>query len=336
MSAAAGRVQKETEGKMKLWKIAAPLALVVALLAAPAARAAGPAKPDVIRYANIPWFDPVYVADEKGWFAEEGLKIEWVGEISASQLVPAVAARSIDISNRMTPLILTARAGGAKLRIIAAGAQTTPELPHMKYLVSPQSPIRSIEDLRGKKVGINSFGACSEYVLKEYLRRNGLDKTINFVVVPDANQEQALAQGLIDVGVLHSPYYEKVVKTGAAREIFTDYAVDDGVPGMLPYFTHEDIIRTRPDVLRRFVKVLVRASDWTNKNHEEAGQIFARRRGLDLRYAGSWSYYEHGLVPNDKPVQWWIDYLVGEGQLPAGKEKARNVYTNEFNPYYKS
>jgi ABC-type nitrate/sulfonate/bicarbonate transport system substrate-binding protein len=302
-------------------------------LAAVRAVAADAPKPVVIRYANIPWFDPVYVADEKGWFAEEGLKIEWVGEVAAAQLVPAVAARSIDVANRMTPLILTARAGGAKLKIIAAGAQTTPERPHMKYVVAPQSPIRTIQDLRGKKVGINSFGACSEYVLREYLRRNGLERDVNFVVVPDANQEQALALGLIDVAVLHSPYYEKVVKSGAGREIFNDYVVDDGVAGMLPYFTHEDFIKANPDVVRRFVKVLVRASDWTNQHHEEAGLIFAQRRGLDPKYAGSWNYYQHGLVPDERPVQWWIDYLVGAGQLAAGKEKASDVYTNAFNPY---
>lgn len=316
---------------MKICKLVATFAVAVASLAGIGAKAAD--QPFVIKYANIPWFDPVYIADEKGWFAEEGLKIEWVGEIPAAQLVPAVASRSIDVANRMTPLILTANHGGARLKIIAAGAQTTPELPHMKYLVRPDSPIQGIQDFKGKKIGINSFGACSEYVLKEYLRRNGLDKDIDFVVVPDANQEQALAQGLIDVGVLHSPYYEKVVGSGAAREIFNDYAVDEGVPGMLPYFAHQDFLQEHPDVARKFVKVLVRASDWTNANHQEAGLVFAKRRGLDPQYAGSWNYYVHGLVPDDRPVQWWIDYLVQEGKLPAGAIQARDVYTNDLNPY---
>ena len=157
-----------------------------------------------------------------------------------------MASRSIDFANRMTPLILTANHGGARLKIIAAGAQTTSELPHMKYLVRPDSPIQGIQDFKGKKIGINSFGACSEYVLKEYLRRNGLDKDIDFVVIPEANQEQALAQGLIDVGVLHSPYYEKVAGSGAPREIFNDYVVDQGISGMLPYFSPPGLPRSIP------------------------------------------------------------------------------------------
>ncbi|MGB8933248.1 MAG: ABC transporter substrate-binding protein [Anaeromyxobacteraceae bacterium] len=309
------------------------LAALLALLSAGAAQAAEPFK---VRYPNIQWFDPVYVADEKGWFKEEGIQIEWVGEVPAAQLVVAVAARSIDFANRHTPLVLTARAGGAKVKIVAAGAQTTPDRPHMKYLVLPDSAVKGVKDLKGKKVAINSFGACSEYVLKEHLRRNGLDKDVNFVVIPDANQEQALKQGLVDVGVLHSPYYEKVVKTGAAREIFNDHVVDDGLSGMLPYFTNEDFAREHPDVVRKFVKVLVRASDWTNEHHEEAGRIFAKRRGLDPQYAGSWHYYPRGLVPGPKQVQWWIDLLVREGKLKAGDVKATDVYTNEFNPYAKT
>jgi len=316
---------------MRISRLLMVMAFAVPLLHGHAARADDKV-PFEIKYPNIPWFDPVYVADEKGWFAEEGLKINWVGEVPAAQLVPAVASRSVDFANRMTPLVLTALAGGAKLKIVAAGAQTTPDRPHMKYVVAANSPIKSVAELKGKKVGINSFAACSEYVLKEYLHRQGLDKSVEFVVIPDANQEQALAQGLIDVAVLHSPYYEKAILTGVGRELLNDYAVDEGTPGMLPYFANEDFIAEHPEVVKKFVKVLAKASDWTNEHHEEAAAIFAKRRGLDPRFAGSWSYYAHGLVPNDKPVQWWIDYLVGEGKLKAGEIKAADVYTNAFNP----
>ncbi len=317
---------------MKHLKLATALSLLA--LAAPALAADAP-QPLVVRYPNIQWFDPVYVADEKSWFAEEGIKIEWVGEVSAAQLVPAVAAGKIDFANRHTPLVLTARAGGAKLKIVAAGARTTPDRPHMKYLVLPGSPIKSVKDLEGRKVAINSFGACSEYVLKEHLRRNGLDKGVEFQVIPDPNQEQALAQGLVDVGVLHSPYYEKIVKTNAARELFNDFVVDDGLSGMLPYFTNEELIQKNPELVRKFVKVLVRAADWTNANHDEAGRIFAKRRGLDPQYAGSWQYYEHVLVPGPAPVQWWIDLLVREGKLKQGQITATDVYSNDFNPFAK-
>lgn len=313
-------------------KVTAALALLT--LGEPVfAQQGGGTAPFVVKYANIQWFDPVYVADEKGWFAEEGLRIQWVGELPAGQLVSAVANGSIDFANRHTPLVLTTIAGGGKVKIIASGAQTTADHPHMKYLVLPASTLASIRDFRGRKVGINSFGACAEYVLREYLRRNGLDSGVEFVVVPDANQEQALKQGLIDVAVMHSPYYEKVVKTGAAREVFNDTAVDNGISGMLPYFANTAFIARHPDVVRKFVSVLARAADWTNAHHEEAGLIFAKRRGLDPQYSGSWHYYDHVLVPGDAPVRWWIDQLIKEKVLTPGQIEAGNVYTNQFNPY---
>lgn len=291
----------------------------------------------VVKYPNIQWFDPVYIADEKGWFEEEGIKIDWVGEIPAGQLVSSVTSRSIDFANRHTPLILTAIAGGAKLKIIDAGAMTTEDRPHMKYLVLENSSIKTVKDFAGKKIGINSFGACSEYVLKEYLRRNKIENgSVEFVVMPDTNIEQALRQGLIDVGVLHSPYYEKALITGGIRSVFSDYVVDNGLSGMLPYFTNEGFIKEHPDVVRSFVKVVVKASEWTNEHHQEAGEIFAKRRGLDPKYAGSWQYYKNGLIPDDSPVQWWIDLLIKEGKLKVGQIKAQDVYTNEYNPNYKA
>ncbi|WP_243375147.1 ABC transporter substrate-binding protein [Geotalea sp. SG265] len=311
--------------------LAGTMLTAVGAASAETAKKKGSQAPFEVKYANIQWFDPVYIADEKGWFEEEGLKIKWVGEIPAAQLVPSVASRSIDFANRHTPLVLTANAGGAKLKIISAGARTTAERPHMKYLVSGENTsIKSVKDFKGKKIGINSFGACSEYVLKEYLKRNGLDKDVQFVVIPDANQEQVLKQGQIDVAVLHSPYYEKATKAGGAREVFSDYVVDKGRTGMLPYFTSEELIREHPEVVKKFVKVLVKASNWTNKHHDEAARIFAKRRGLDPRYVGSWEYYKDGKVPSDKEVQWWIDLLVREGKLKKGQIVAKDVYTNAY------
>lgn len=321
------------KGLRSLFAVAAFAAAAVMLGGVPQAGAAGAKKVQdlqEVKYANIQWFDPVYIADEKGWFEEEGLKIKWVGEIPAAQLVPSVASRQIDFANRHTPLVLTANAGGAKLKIVAAGAKTTKERPHMKYLVLPDSSIKSVKDFKGKKISINSFGACSEYVLKEHLKRNGLDKDVEFVVIPDANQEQVLKQGQVDVAVLHSPYYDKAVKSGAARELFSDYVVDKGLSGMLPYFTSEELIKENPELVQKFVKVLVRAANWTNKNHDEAAQIFAKRRGLDPKYTGSWEYYKNGIVPSDKEVQWWIDLLVREGKLKKDQLKASDIYTNAF------
>lgn len=292
-------------------------------------------EPFLVKYPNITWYDPVYIADEKGWFEEEGIKIEWVGEIPSGQLVPSVSLRQIDFANRHTPLELTAIAGGAKIKLVAAGAMTTEERPHMKYLVLENNSINTVRDFVGKKIGINSFGACSEYVLKEYLKRNNVKNGVEFVVMPDTNMEQSLRQGQIDVGVLHSPYYEKALISGGIRSVFSDYIVDNGLSGMLPYFTHEDLIKEHPEVVRSFVKVVAKASDWTNENHQEAGEIFAKRRGLDPKFAGSWQYYKNGIIPDDTPVQWWIDLLVREGKLTEGQIKAQDVYTNTYNPNFR-
>ena len=68
------------------------------------------------------------------------------------------------------------------------------------------SPIKNAKDLIGKKVGMNTMGAHAEFVLKEYLKQNGLTdeeiKQVTLVVMPPVNTEQALRQEQIDVAVL--------------------------------------------------------------------------------------------------------------------------------------
>ena len=46
----------------------------------------------IIKYPNTQWYDAVYIADSKGYFKEQGIKIKYVGEIPAAQIVPSVAS----------------------------------------------------------------------------------------------------------------------------------------------------------------------------------------------------------------------------------------------------
>ena len=64
----------------------------------------------------------------------------------------------------MVPLVISAIAAGADMKVIAAGSKTLQEAPHMKYFVRKDSGIRTPRDLEGKTIGFNSFGACAEFV----------------------------------------------------------------------------------------------------------------------------------------------------------------------------
>jgi ABC-type nitrate/sulfonate/bicarbonate transport system substrate-binding protein len=286
----------------------------------------------VIRYPNTQWFDAVYIADAKGFFKAQGIEIQYVGQLPASQIVTAVASKSIDFGLRHTPLVAVAKGQGYPLKIVAAGTQTLPDYPHMRYIIRKESSIKNIKDIAGKKVAINSFGACSEFVSREFLKRANIKDDINFIVLPDAQQEQSLEQGLIDVAIVHAPFSKKAIRNPALQELINDYAMDKGMSGMCPYFTHEDYIKENPKAVKGFVTAVAKASDWA-KNHEEAAkQIVAAKLGIKVEDVEPWNYYEHQVVRYDA-VKWWIDYLEKEEKLKKGQVKIEDLYTNEFNKF---
>lgn len=285
----------------------------------------------VVRYPNTQWFDAVYIADKKGYFAEQGIEIKYIGEIPSGQIVPSVASGNIDFGLRHTPLVALARAQGSPLKIVAAGTQTIPNYPHMRYVVRKDSGINDITQLAGKKTAINSFGGCSEYVSKEFLSRKNIKEDIKFVVLPDAQQEQALEQKSIDVAVVHAPFSKKATENPNLKEIANDYALEDGISGMCPYFTNENFIKKNPEAVKGFVAAVAKASDWSKKNEGEAKQIIADKLGIKVSDVEAWNYYDHQIIQKE-PVKWWLDHLEKGNILKPGQVKLEDLYTNEFNP----
>ncbi|MBV4420235.1 ABC transporter substrate-binding protein [Clostridium tyrobutyricum] len=289
----------------------------------------------VIKYPNTQWYDLVYIADANGYFKEQGIKIDYVGEVPAPQIVPSVASGSIDFGLRHTPLVAMAKAQGSNLKIVAAGTQTLAKYPHMRYMVRKDSGINSIKDIAGKKVAINSFGACSEFVTREFLRSQNIDpNNVHFVVLPDSQQEQAVDNGVIDVAIVHAPYTKKAVKNPNLKELTNDYAYKEGISGMCPYFTSEEFAKKNPKAVKGFVAAVGKAADWSKTHENEGKEIIAKKLGIKADDVEAWNYYPHQVI-QEGAVKWWIDYLEKNGKLKPGQVKVDELYTNEFNPYSK-
>jgi len=145
------------------------------------------------KYPDNPAFDLVYLADKLGYFENTSTRPKYVGKVSAPQIIPLVGTGEIDFGTRMVPLVISAIASGADIKVVSAGGETLPDAPHMKYFSRKDSGIRSPKDFEGKTVAFNSFGACAEFVTKKYLSQHGVDVSkVNWLVVPDNQSQQAL------------------------------------------------------------------------------------------------------------------------------------------------
>ncbi|WP_158618588.1 ABC transporter substrate-binding protein [Methylomusa anaerophila] len=278
------------------------------------------------------------IADKLGFFKEEGIKPEFVGELpSTTQLVAAVTSGQVDVGGKHVNTTISGIAAGAKVKMVAGGSVTTKDQPHMIYVVKADSPIKSPQDLVGKRVGISGYGGCTEYTPLEYLHLNGgiADPKGKFetIILPEPNLEQALLSDKVDVIGLHlSPQY--VQKHPDLRILFTDYDVWGERAGACPAYVSEKFIKEKPDVVKRFVAAVAKANNWVNANPDKALDIIAQELKVDKEKIQAYHYADDGIITDDS-VQVWIDILNYYHDLKPGI-KAKDLYTNEFNPNFKN
>ncbi|MDR2738224.1 MAG: ABC transporter substrate-binding protein [Treponema sp.] len=323
-----------------------PLAFILAaLLVSPAAVFAGGGQqkasdPDGVvefKYPEWVYYDLIYLADDLGYFDNAKVKPRYVGQIAAGQMIPALTTGDLDVANRHTPLVVAAVASGADIKIFAAGSKSTQADPHMKYFVKADSPIRSIKDFGGKTLGINSFGACSEYVTKKYCLDNGIDpSSISMITAPDAEQEVPLLRGDTDVAIIHPLSSGRAsANTIDFRLLFSDWDIDGGISGMCPYSVSGDFLKKHPEAVAELTAILAKAAQWNNEHREEARALMAKRFGFKLEETEMFEFYPDQIIPEPN-IQYWLERLEAEKKLTPGQVKPNQVFTNQYNPANKA
>lgn len=305
--------------------------------------AAAEKKYDTIRLPNTV-ITEAYIAEEKGFFEEEKIKIEWTGRqagMGPGGVVSVVAGQN-DAAGSISTAMIKSIAEGSNLQIVAAmGNKVSKEAQWVHYLVSENSTIKTPQDFIGKKVVANPL-QITWYPLVIYLKRNGVDyNKVEYVQLPSQlAQEEAITSGQVDAlaSIITSPPASKLLEQGGYK-LFPDVSFWNVLELSQPatFVMRKDYVEKNPDVVRRFVSALNKADKWASEHPQEALDITNRRDEVPEQ---NWKYTKPGLwsenaVVDKESIQKWIDLLVEFGQLKEGQIKAEDVYTNDYNPLYK-
>ena len=285
----------------------------------------------------------VELADDLGYLAP--LKLKWVGNtISGPQDIQSVVTGDIDIGGAFYGSIIKLIAARAPIKAVV-GYYGSDDFTYYGYYVKEDSPIHTARDLIGKKVAVNTLGAHLEFVLREYLARNGLSleesKQVTLVAIPPVTGEQALRQGSVDVTTLNGILRDKALERGGLRRLFADTDLFGNFTGGA-YVLREKFIRDNPNTSRKLVEGVSRAIAWAQTTPPEEVRarferiIADRKRNEDaspIKYWKSTGVATRGGVIGDGEIQIWVDWLVKDGLLKPNQLKAADTYTNEFNFY---
>lgn len=286
---------------------------------------------------------PYELAADLGYFST--IELKWEGDTTSGPAnIQAATTKQIEFGSAFN---------GAVVKLIAGGAPVTSVLSSYGadrqsftgYYVRDDSGIKTAKDLIGKKVGVNTLGAHHEFITRQWLHDQGLTddeiRQVQLVVLPPVNTEDALRKGQIDAAALGGPLQDIALAHGGIHALYTD----KGLFGEFDYGTYvfrNDYIAGHRDAVADFVQGTARATRWLQITPRD--QAVARladiihKRGRNENTTLLDSYKSSGIpvpgaVIQERELQIWIDWLVRNGELPAGKFAAKDLYTNEFNPY---
>jgi NitT/TauT family transport system substrate-binding protein len=237
-----------------------------------------------------------YVAEDKGYFAEQGITLDVETYRSAAEMVPLLATGRMDVGHGSTnPGFFNAMLQGVIVKVVSDVTVMKPPKPgqrnSMQLMLRKEltDEVRGVPDLRGRVVAINNFSSLNHEQLEWVLHTGGLELTdvqIEQVAFPE--QLSALANGKIDAGITLEPF----VTMAEARNVAVPlYDIGVAMPGHTAQnlFYSPEFIQTQPEVGRRFMIAYIKAlrflEDAFEKgiNREEAINIFIKYTTLKDR-----------------------------------------------------
>lgn len=299
---------------------------------------------DVLRYqGGVGSVTFPELAEDLGYLAP--LKLKFIGNtISGPQDIQALVSGDVDFGGAFN---------GAIVKLIAAHAPITPVIAYYGvdentwtgYYVLNDSPIQSARDLIGKKIAVNTLGAHHEFVIKEYLHREGLTaeeiEQVTLVVVPPVTGEQTLRAKQVDVTTMGGVLRDKALERGDIRPLFTDKDLF-GIFSAGSYVLSDKFIKENPNTTRKFVEATAKAIEWARTTSpEEVKARFERiieERGRkedanNIKFWKSTGVAGKGGLIIDSEFETWVNWLVEEGTIKEGEVDGKTLFTNEFNPY---
>jgi NitT/TauT family transport system substrate-binding protein len=204
----------------------------------------------------------VAMAQKNGLFKDETLEAEII-RMNPNVAITALSTGDVDYCQLFGAVVGGAIAG-LPVRIVAGFLDNWP----MTLIAQPE--LKALKDLKGKTLGISSFGATPDVAARMMIKQAGIDadKEIKILALgSDAARLMALKQRIVDVVVISPPADTQMEKQGyrilaRAYELFS-----------FPYLglgTHMRKIKEKPDEIRRVIKATIRANRFIRDNRDEA------------------------------------------------------------------
>ncbi len=223
---------------------------------------------------------PIYIAYEKGFFAEEG--------IDANLTAADFETRKIGLNNGNVPFVngdfqfFSSAEQGIDMKVIGGM-----HFGCIKLVVRSDSELPAItsnpDDLKNLKIGVDEVGGTTFQVASVWLEENGVSAKqengeATFLPYSDGNLElEALYNGDIDVAAIWDPLGDIAESSGKAK-VLVDISKDEPFAGKYCcfYYASTKVLNENPDEIKALYNAVLKAQKWITENPDEALDLIAK------------------------------------------------------------
>jgi sulfonate transport system substrate-binding protein len=242
---------------------------------APKSTGNGPQTAPTLHLAFQPPYIGVFVLEQQKLlekaFKGQTIDIQYRLLLSLDPIAEALSGGAVDLGMGGTPI--AAIASGHPIRVVAL-VEHSPKTHAI--LVRPDGPIKTIQDLRGKKIAGPS-GKNDSFPLLVLQRAGIKDTEVEWFTLENNEGRSALLTGAIDAWRTWDPFYADIQSTKKAIPLVDG---EGYIQNYVALFGRSNYIKSYPDTVKRFIQAYKQALDYVKSHHDTAVNLFVQQNKL--------------------------------------------------------
>jgi NitT/TauT family transport system substrate-binding protein len=271
------------------------LVLFAMTLAQPLAAVAQEKKNVRMVFVSLAWNSeiPFRTALARGFFKQQGLQVEPILIRGGPAAIAALVSGEVDFAAiGGAQAVFRSKARGLDLAIIGCTSSTT------NYILLGNKQTRSVEDLRGKIVGITGAGTYSEFAMKAFLKKNNINPDKDVVLRAIGGtvlRAAAIEKGIIAAAPFSTEDGVRLIKAGYS--VISNMSESLGIPQNI-LVTRSEMLEKFPETSKRMLKAYIQGINLAKFNKQEAiksGYETGLQGEPDI-VSAAWDLYAPGLT----------------------------------------
>jgi NitT/TauT family transport system substrate-binding protein len=269
---------------------------------------------------------PDLIAKDQGFFTKHGLDVDITLVRGGNVLIPSLVANSMQIGTVGASTLLQAADGGIDLVALTNLSIFSPGMKDSGIVVRKDGSIKTVADLKGKRVGTSTIGGVSEIIFDKWLTLSHVDpKNVTMVEIAYAEMPDVIKAGNVDGVLIPDPFMSSILSAGTGTVLSYFYGeIGQAVPALVNASTRV-WADAHPQEIAAFRAAVGDAVAFAKANPEKTKEIVGKAFGLKPEVAAKAAPAPVAANLTVGDLQWWLDTMNEQGRLRSKLDAGRLI-----------